>query len=346
MTAGRAGKQHFIVLDGMRGIAALIVAGLHARELMISGEFPDHSYLAVDFFFCLSGFVVAYAYDDRLSSGMRFSSFAKIRLIRLYPMIFVGALLGGLVLAAGHRDGVMMPIVVTIATMLLIPAGLFFGKQAYPGDNPIWSLLFEFVANAVYAVSPRMPIRPFVSFMVLSGFGYAIISYTFDGMQTVGFDSWYSLAAGFIRVGYPFAAGVVIFRLGLYCGMGVPTFLPLLALPALLLLPIGSRAIADAVIAMFCLPMLVVLGARTQPVPFIQPLLSLLGDLSYPLYLLHQPILRIVKNVPHADALRHIHPLLAPTIAIVIAIVVSAGISRFYDSPVRKLLTVRFGGVR
>ncbi|MEA1085951.1 acyltransferase [Sphingomonas sp. CD22] len=345
LTIVQGHKQHFLVLDGMRGIAALIVAGLHARELMIGGRLLDHSYLAVDFFFCLSGFVIAYAYEGRLASGMRFATFAKLRLIRLYPMIFIGALLGGLVLIAGRKDGIMVPTIITIGTMLLIPAGFFFGKQAYPSDNPIWSLFFEVVANIVYALSPRLSGRFFGTLLLLSALGYVAICYAFDGMQLVGFDTWWSFAAGFVRVTFPFAAGVAIFRLGLHRRSGVPTWLPLIALPALLLVPIASQAIADAVIALVCLPALVVLGARTAPAAALAPWLRAFGELSYPLYLLHQPILRVVKNAPHIDVVRSIHPLLPPVLGIILAVVASAVAIRVYDRPVRKLLTTHLGRV-
>ena len=329
----------------MRGIAALIVAAMHARELMLGGRMVDQSYLAVDFFFCLSGFVVAYAYDSRLSATMRFATFVKLRLIRLYPMIVIGALLGGLVLIAGRKDGVIEPVIVTIGTLLLIPAGFFFGKQAYPSDNPIWSLFFEVVANFVYALSPRLPTRLFAGALMLAALGYAAVCVSFDGMQLVGFDTWASFAAGLVRVAFPFAAGVLIFRLGLHQGGGIPAWLPLIALPALLLVPLGSPAITDAVIALVCLPALVVLGARTAPATFVLPWLKALGELSYPLYLLHQPILRVVKNAPHINALRSLHPLLPPALGLVIAVVASAVVIRLYDRPVRKLLTARLGRV-
>ena len=343
MTINQGHKQHFLTLDGMRGIAALIVAGLHARELMIGGPMRDHSYLAVDFFFCLSGFVIAYAYEGRLSAGLRFATFAKMRMIRLYPMIFIGALLGGLVLVAGRKDGIVVPAILTVGAMLLVPAGFFFGKQAYPSDNPIWSLFFEGVANIVYALMPRLPMRLFAGGLLLSGLGYAAICYRFDGMQFVGFASWWSFAAGLVRVAFPFAAGVVIFRLGWYRRSVVPTWLPLIALPALLLLPIGSQAVTDAVIAMVCLPALVVFGARTQPAAAMLPWLKAAGDLSYPLYLLHQPILRVVKNAPHIDALRSIHPLLPPLLGLGLAVIASAVVLRWWDQPVRMRLTAWLG---
>ena len=89
-------KQHFQVLDGLRGIAALVVVIFHFMEIAISdynNNFIAHGYLAVDFFFCLSGFVIAYAYDSRIKI-LGLKSFIKLRLMRLYPLVFVGSILG------------------------------------------------------------------------------------------------------------------------------------------------------------------------------------------------------------------------------------------------------------
>jgi peptidoglycan/LPS O-acetylase OafA/YrhL len=117
-----------------------------------------------------------------------------------------------LVLIAGRKNGVIEPVIVTFGTLLLIPVGFFFGKQAYPSDNPIWSLFFEVVANFVYALSPRLPMRLFAGLLLLAALGDAAICVIFDGMQLVGFDTWPSFAAGLVRVTFPFAAGVFIFR--------------------------------------------------------------------------------------------------------------------------------------
>ena len=89
-------KQHFEILDGLRGLAALVVVVFHFMEIAItdySKNFIAHGYLAVDFFFCLSGFVVAYAYDNRIE-GMGLMFFIKTRLIRLHPLVVIGSVLG------------------------------------------------------------------------------------------------------------------------------------------------------------------------------------------------------------------------------------------------------------
>jgi hypothetical protein len=62
-------KSHYQILDGLRGVAALTVVIFHTFEAYANvdrfTQTLNHGYLAVDFFFLLSGFVVAYAYDDR-----------------------------------------------------------------------------------------------------------------------------------------------------------------------------------------------------------------------------------------------------------------------------------------
>lgn len=342
MTTARPHKQHFLVLDGMRGVAALIIAAMHARELMLPGRITGQSYLAVDFFFCLSGFVVAYAYDGRLSSDMRFATFLKMRFIRLYPMIIGGVMLGGLVLLAGRKYGLLEPAAVTLTSLLLLPGGLVFNRQAYPSNNPVWSLFFEIAANITYALSPRIHIKSFAVLLAVLAAAYAITSLWFNGMQLVGFDTWASFTAGLARVAFPFAAGVFIFRVRWYRHGGVPTWVPLLVLPALLLVPIGSPAITDALITILCMPSLVVLGACTAPPATLFPTLAALGELSYPLYLLHQPILRVVKNVPQIMDLRAVNPLLPPLVGILLAMIASVLAMRLYDRPVRKLLATRW----
>src|SRR6476620_3663373 len=89
-------KQHFEILDGLRGIAALAVVIFHFMEWVFSDSsknFIGHGFLAVDFFFCLSGFVIGYAYDNRIEK-MGVKEFFKSRLIRLHPLVILGSVLG------------------------------------------------------------------------------------------------------------------------------------------------------------------------------------------------------------------------------------------------------------
>lgn len=88
-------KQHFEILDGLRGIAAVAVVIFHFMEFAVpdySKSFIAHAYLAVDFFFCLSGFVIAYAYDNKVQK-LGALQFLKLRLIRLHPLVIIGSVL-------------------------------------------------------------------------------------------------------------------------------------------------------------------------------------------------------------------------------------------------------------
>src|SRR5271170_4072872 len=90
-----APKSHYQILDGLRGVASVLVIIFHVLETFTGGnrfiQIINHGYLAVDFFFLLSGFVVAYAYDDRWGK-MTLGDFFKRRLIRLHPMVIMGSI--------------------------------------------------------------------------------------------------------------------------------------------------------------------------------------------------------------------------------------------------------------
>jgi peptidoglycan/LPS O-acetylase OafA/YrhL len=99
-----SGKEHFEVLDGLRGSAAFLIVIFHLFNYSFSFHGPwallKHAYLAVDFFFARSGFFVAYAYDDRWTRTTTLQFF-RIRLIRLHPLVLIGA-----TLRATHGPGI------------------------------------------------------------------------------------------------------------------------------------------------------------------------------------------------------------------------------------------------
>jgi peptidoglycan/LPS O-acetylase OafA/YrhL len=124
-------KPHYRLLDGLRGVAAIMVIWYHIFEAFATSPYDqgfNHGYLAVDFFFILSGFVVGYAYDDRWGK-MRVKDFFRRRLIRLQPMVVMGALLGTATFLIAGREmwsGAISPLSMVMLAMLmhmfLIPA--------------------------------------------------------------------------------------------------------------------------------------------------------------------------------------------------------------------------------
>jgi peptidoglycan/LPS O-acetylase OafA/YrhL len=210
--------RHYKTLDAMRGIAACAVLTLHMGRLFgLPVEF-NNAHLGVDFFFLLSGFVIANAYEEKLQAGWSLTGFVRKRLIRLYPMIIVGGFLGLVVLVQRqitYRDlGWANILIASGENVLLIPspALLNFRQYGFPLNLPFWSLFAEMVVNLVYALTarvlttPRLVVMAIVSFFVL-----AKVVWLRSTMH-VGF-AWSDCGIGVNRALLPFLLGVVLYRL-------------------------------------------------------------------------------------------------------------------------------------
>ena len=152
-----ARQHYFHLLDGLRGIAALIVMFRHTGYFWGGWTIPQ-SYLAVDLFFVLSGVVVANAYEARLRAGLAPARFALLRLIRLYPLYLLGSLIGLVPVVAAllglAPSSLASPLpLVLLAAALLLP--LVSDPNLFPLNTPAWSLFFEMLANLAYAAMLR-----------------------------------------------------------------------------------------------------------------------------------------------------------------------------------------------
>ncbi|MBW8735443.1 MAG: acyltransferase, partial [Asticcacaulis sp.] len=226
-------KSHYVILDGLRGVAALLVVVFHLFEAHSGGssqkQIINHGYLAVDFFFLLSGFVVAYAYDDRWSAGMSQWEFYKRRLVRLQPMIIVGSLIGAALFAfqgfsiypkhdATSLVHVIAVMVIGFTMIPLTPSADIRGwNETYPLNGPAWSLFYEYVANIAYAAGIRkLPNRALGVLVALGAVALVVLAVFGKRGDVVG--GW-SLDAEGIRIGltrvvFPFFAGILLMRLG------------------------------------------------------------------------------------------------------------------------------------
>lgn len=225
-------KGHYDILDGLRGVAAVMVVVFHLFETFAGGnhlkQIINHGYLAVDFFFVLSGFVIGYAYDDRWGK-MTLGGFFKRRLIRLHPMIIMGMTIGAIgfyfsaspVVFPGIGTVPVWQLLLTMLvgyTLLPVPPSMEIRGwgEMHPLDGPAWSLFFEYVGNLLYALFIRKFSNKVLAVLVFLA-GCALIHMTTTGPNGDVIGGWSlnapQLRIGFTRLMYPFFAGLLLSRL-------------------------------------------------------------------------------------------------------------------------------------
>ena len=164
-------KPRYEILDGLRGVAAIIVLLYHHFDIFGSGDpvtaIINHGYLAVDFFFILSGYVIGYAYDERWSK-MSYKDFFKRRLIRLHPMIMISTLIGVAFFYFGRGEtfplisdtGFDLLMICVLLSVLMIPAPVSMDIRGWSEINALngnaWTLYYEYFANILYALVIRL----------------------------------------------------------------------------------------------------------------------------------------------------------------------------------------------
>ena len=264
----------------------------------------------------------------------------RLRLLRLYPMLFAGVLVAGVVFVGRqmvfHTGHLSEGVVLTILSLTLLPAGLLYGMAAYPIDNPVWSLFFEFVANAVYA----SPVRRFgrsltIALLVLAIIALTFVAVCFGTVSSMGYVGPVSFLAGFVRVAVPFSLGVAIWQLKLFTTFpSLPIPVIALGLAAALFFHTSTAWIYDLVGVLIVFPALVCLGTKAQVSARARQLCNMAKRGSYPLYILHMSVLRVVDTVYKMSHIK-IGPFLPMCCGILLSLVVSWAFLRLYDEPLR-----------
>ncbi|RUT71377.1 acyltransferase [Flavobacterium cupreum] len=362
-------KKHYEILDGLRGVAAILVVAFHIFEAFSGGnrfvQIINHGYLAVDFFFLLSGFVVAYAYDDRWGKMTQWE-FYKRRLIRLQPMVIMGMIIGALFYYFQASD-ILFPMIAgmevwkVILTMLIgftllpVPPSMEIRGwgEMHPLNGPAWSLFFEYIANILYALIFRKFSNKVLSVFVLL-FAGMVINYTVFGPKGDVIGGWSlnleQMNVGFTRLLYPFFAGILLSRLGKLIHIKGAFWICSLMITVILALPrfgdessLWMNGIYESVCIILLFPLIVSIGAGGEiKNPFSLKICKVLGDISYPIYITHYPLIYwytawVVDNkVSIQDGY-------LPGIGVLIASIVIAYLClKLYDEPVRNWLQKRF----
>jgi peptidoglycan/LPS O-acetylase OafA/YrhL len=329
-----ASKPRYEILDGLRGVAALMVVIFHLFETYSKGaafQIVNHGYLAVDFFFVLSGFVVGYAYDDRWDK-MTTWGFFKRRLTRLHPMVIAGTLVGAaLFFFSGNAFPQTQEVelwkfaLCLVMGLLIIPCGTGLDIRGWGELNsfngPVWTLTLEYIGNVLYAfVLRRLPKIALAILCACCAFftldltlGWDVFRLFPDGPQYNIIGGW-SLSAqqiyiAFTRLLYPFLCGLLISRiLPSHRSENNPSGSPIhlkggfwwcgLAIVALLAMPCigGKQGVADGLYQALCIlllfPVIVLAGAGSRTTDARSTAIcKWLGGISYPIYITHYPLI-------------------------------------------------------
>ena len=368
-------KPHYELLDGLRGVAAILVLFYHIFEGFSFAEVTNgdgdgiirvlnHGHIAVDFFFILSGFVISYAYDDRWKK-MSTWQFFKRRLIRLHPMLVMGAIIGTMAFAfVGFEkwDGTTAPMgwVMTamLLTMFMIPAvpGVPYevrgNGEMFPLNGPAWSLFFEYIGNILYAlIIRRLSTRMLAILTVIlgclhawffvgniSGYDMVGVGWTIDEINFWG---------GLVRMLFPFTIGMLlarIFKPRKIKGAFWICSIMLIALFSVPYIPSAGNISINSLYEVVCIatifPFIVWVGACGISSGKTAKINRQLGEISYPLYIVHYPIMYIfyawliennIYNIEECPG--------AATIVVASSIILAHLCLKLYDEPIRRRLT-------
>ncbi len=433
-------KPHYILLDGLRGVAAIMVLWYHVFEgfAFAKGsiiETFNHGHLGVDFFFLLSGFVISYAYDDRwklsrrvteslshqdvidtsdkvcqqpTANSLSIKDFFKRRLIRLHPMLVMGAFIGLIcfLLQGGVKwDGTATPIhwtlIAFVLTLFFIPAypGASYdirgNAEMFPLNGPSWSLFFEYIGNILYALFIRkLSNKMLAAFVGLTGILWIwFIAFDISGYDMIGIG-WtldaVNFFGGLLRMMFPFTLGMLIARRFMRQRVNKSTsqqvetrqlhntnkqdvidtsnkfrflhsnifWIATIVLFALFSIPyisgedvtnrvpalsnISINGIYELACIMIVFPLIVWIAASSDSAQsnFTLKLSKFLGDLSYPLYIVHYPVMYLfyawlIENQYYT--LGEIWQMV--TLVMIVNIALAYACLKLYDEPIRKRLS-------
>lgn len=356
-------KKHYPILDGLRGVASVMVVVFHIFEAHSTGHLDqviNHGYLGVDFFFLLSGFVIGYAYDDRWTK-MSISDFFKRRLIRLQPMVVMGMVVGAILFYfqdSGlwphiHEVPVGKMLLVMLIGFTLIPVPISMDirgwQEMHPLNGPGWSLFFEYIANILYALFVRKFSKTVLAVLViLSGIALIQLAVSSPAGDIIGGWSLNSeqLRIGFTRVMYPFFAGLLLQRFGGLTQIKNAFFwCSLLVIISFSIPRIGGadhvwmNGWYDSLTIIIVFPLIVYFGASAvEAGKYSQRICKFFGDISYPLYITHYPIIYIYTGWVYDHKLSFYQAWPQAMLVLVSSILLAYACLRLYDEPIRKWL--------
>lgn len=367
-------NERYDLLDGLRGVAALMVLLYHifndSKSFFVwptpVNEF-FHSFLGVDFFFILSGFVMGYAYDmqwNRMSLG----GFIKRRLIRLHPMVVMGVLVGAVVFiiqGCTKWDGTSVPwqsvLWATLLGLFLIPSPTSMdvrgNTELYPLNGAHWSLFFEYIGSLLYGLMlHRMSTKWLKIWVLLSIVCLAVYAFCQEaGGLLYGWSvEPINMLGGALRMLYAYPMGLLmarLFRERKPSSLQGHVFLKSsIALIVILAMPIIGGKTAETIFQLICIvvffPAIIWYAARGKATGTKQKVISFLGRLSYPLYAIHFPV--ICLQISIVQGMGDVYETSAQPWSVVpfsflISLIIAILAMKYYDEPLRSWLRRKLG---
>lgn len=336
-------RLHFLALDGLRGVAALAVVIYHRRWLGPDGHAFDHGFLAVSFFFVLSGLVIDHAYRERLQVAMTLGRFILTRVIRLYPLIILGAILGAILqlylkrAVSGEYLSILSAFPFT-ALALPAPAGLL--TEPFKLNPPTWSLFNELIANLIFAtILYRLSSRTLLALTIIASAALVWMSFS---VGTINSGYRYGeIANGLIATAAPFMIGMLLNRIKF---SPPPSFrLPFWLASVILLitfaiptLPTYVEPIYQLILALIFYPALILLIKTSDVTGPWKKVAYVSGYISYPVYALHYPLLSMFDRVMEKVGGSSVAWLAIMTVG---SVVIAAIVSFLVEEPVRRWLS-------
>lgn len=382
-------KPHYLLLDALRGVAALLVMWYHVFEAFATSPFDqrfNHGYLAVDFFFVLSGFVIGYAYDDRWGK-MSTTHFFKRRLIRLHPMVVAGALIGliaymaqGCVTWNGTPVDLQWVAVAWLLSMFLLPtfpgmaSDVRGNGEMFPLNGPSWSLFFEYIGNILYALFIRRLSTRWLCYLVaLSAIGVVIFATGFSEYGSLGVG-WTmggnNFLGGMLRLMFSYSMGLLLSRLFAHsndtankqntskhtlCRLksikvkGIFWWCSLVLVILFSIPHVGGEqhrwmnGLYDSFCVLLVFPAIVCFAAAGSiSEGSSRKVCKFLGDISYPVYMVHYPFMYLFYAWVWKNELTFPQTWHIALTVIAVSILTAYIILKCYDEPMRKQLTQRW----
>ena len=373
-------KQRYDILDGLRGVAALMVIIFHFFELYSFGnpskQIINHGYLAVDFFYVLSGFVLGYAYDDRWDK-MSYWDFYKRRLIRLHPMVIAGSLLGmcyfflGECINSPNIESVnpLYFFLTIIMSILMIPCPAQMDIRGWGETNsfngPNWTLTYEYIVNILYSLIFRRLHTIIIGILTLAS-ALLLVNLTcnFDIFNVMNeresnkytvIGGWSltscELCVGFTRLFYPYFAGYLVYRLKLKIRIPYSFIICSIILITFLSMPRLEKegypifnGIYEAIVIILIFPLVIIIGAGdTTKNEILTKICKFIGELSYPIYITHYPIIYMNSAWTSFHMKDSLFNKIMLSIGSFFIMVFNAySLIELYDKPVRKWLANKY----